>query len=97
MHKVSPESNTSKPAKESRLPAMTASDIVWGGLLLTGAAFEVWALANRQEGDTLSESTRKAFRVRTSKTGRAAFAGVWSAFSFWYLVHILYDVPFPGF
>lgn len=76
---------------------MTSSDYVWGGLIAAGAVFEAWALANRKAGDTLSETTRQAFRVRTSRTGRIVFGTTWSAFSLWYLVHILYDVPFPGF
>lgn len=76
---------------------METSDLVWGGLILAGAVFEAYALANRRQGDTLSETTRQAFRTRTSRTGRILFGSTWAAFSGWYLVHILWDVPFPGF
>lgn len=76
---------------------MNESDFVWLGLILAGAAFETYALVNGRKGDTLSETTRSVFRVRTSRTGRRVFAGLWLAFSGWYLVHILHDVPFPGF
>lgn len=76
---------------------MTTPDILWGGIILLGVALEAVALASRKDGDTLSETTRRAFRVRTSKTGRRVFGVTWGAFSLWYLVHILYDVPFPGF
>lgn len=63
-------------------------DIVWGGLLAVGAAFEVWALRNGRAGDTLSERTRAWFRVRT-RPGAAVFAVAWVGFAGWFLVHIL--------
>jgi hypothetical protein len=51
--------------------------------------FETWALINKRDGDTLSENTRRLFRTRTSKVGRAAFAVGWTGFSAWFLLHIL--------
>lgn len=76
---------------------MTNSDIIWLALIAAGAAFEGYALRNGRKGDTLSETTRSLFRVKTSRVGRVAFGVSWLAFSLWYFVHILYDVPFPGF
>ncbi len=60
--------------------------IVWTAIF---AVAETIALANRRENDTLSETTRRLFRTRTSKVGRAVFAIGWSGFSVWYLLHIL--------
>jgi len=76
---------------------MVASDIVWAALILAGAAFETYALRNAREGDTASEATRKLFRVRTSRAGRWVFGTVWAAWSVWFFLHVLWDVPFPGF
>lgn len=67
---------------------MNAGDAVWGGLILAGAGFEVYALRNARAGDTLSESTRRWFRVHT-KAGAVVFAVSWAAFSLWYGWHIL--------
>lgn len=56
--------------------------LVWA---LTGAAAELYALARKRPGDTLSESFRAVFgkpRVRIW-----AIAG-WVVFSIWFLVHI---------
>lgn len=75
---------------------MSSADLVWGGLLLAGGAYEAYALFTKKPGDTLSETTRKAFRVDTAR-GKIAFGAVWVSFSAWYLVHILWGVPFPGF
>ncbi|MFD7832419.1 hypothetical protein [Streptomyces sp. MJM8645] len=65
-----------------------SADLVWGLLLGTGAAAEVYGLWSREAGDTLSERTRAWFRVRT-KPGRAVFTVVWCGFSVWFLLHIL--------
>lgn len=73
---------------------MTTADFIWGGIIVAGGAFETFALLNRRDGDTLSETTRRAFRTRTTY-GRAAFALSWSAFSVWYLGHILWGWTFP--
>lgn len=74
---------------------MDSAEIVWAGIILAGVSFEAYALANRRNGDTLSEVTRSAFRVKTSKVGRAVFASSWAAFSVWFAGHILYGWPFP--
>lgn len=74
---------------------MSSADWVWGGLLAAGGVYEAVALINRREGDTLSETTRKAFRVRTTG-GKIAFGALWISFSSWFLGHILWGWPFPG-
>ena len=79
---------------------MTIYDACWGGLLLSGVAFEAWALARDKKGDTLSEATRKLFRtgypdrpeVKRSNAGRKIFAVAWVGFSAWYTYHILWQV-----
>ena len=68
---------------------MTESDIVWLGLFLAGAGFEAYTLANGRQDDTLSETTRSLFRVRASRTGRAAFLVAWLGFSGWFAGHIM--------
>ncbi|MEU3527580.1 hypothetical protein AB0E62_27540 [Streptomyces sp. NPDC038707] len=67
---------------------MSTGDVVWGGLILAGAGFEAYALRNARQGDTLSESTRRWFRVHT-KAGAVCFAVSWVGFGVWYLDHIL--------
>jgi len=67
---------------------MGIANVVWGGLLLVGAVVEVWALLNRQAGDTLSERVRAWFHTHT-RPGRWLFAFAWAAFATWFLVHIL--------
>lgn len=61
---------------------------MWGSLIVAGAGFEVYALRTARQGDTLSESTRRWFRVHT-KAGAVAFAVSWVGFGVWYLDHIL--------
>lgn len=68
---------------------MSTADVVWGGLLAAGAVVEVVALRNGRADDTLSESTRRWFRVHTPP-GRVVFAVAWVGFAVWYLVHILW-------
>jgi hypothetical protein len=68
---------------------------VWSGIILAGAAYEAYALVNKRNGDTLSETTRRAFRVRT-RTGAVVFGVLWTSFSGWFLGHILWGWPFPG-
>lgn len=72
-----------------KLGDMTESDIVWSALILAGAAYEVYALASRRPGDTLSETTRGAFRVRSSRLGRTVFLVAWLGFSGWFTGHVL--------
>jgi hypothetical protein len=68
---------------------MTRSDAVWYGILAAGGAYEAHALRHRLNDDTLSAFTRRSFRTRTHRVGRAAFAVSWVGFSAWYLRHIL--------
>ncbi|MER5831231.1 hypothetical protein ABT116_10425 [Streptomyces sp. NPDC002130] len=63
--------------------------IVWALWTSLFALFETWELINRKEGNTLSENTRRLFRIRPSKAGRAAFTVGWLGFSEWFLLHIL--------
>jgi hypothetical protein len=72
---------------------MNTPDAVWGGLIAVGVAFEAYTLRNKRGGDTLSETTRRAFRVHT-KTGKIVFATAWGGFAVWYLGHILYGWDF---
>lgn len=67
---------------------MDTADLIWGGLLLIGAVIEIWALRTAKAGDTLSESTRRWFRVNTP-VGSAVFGVAWVIFSVWFLVHIV--------
>lgn len=74
---------------------METHDYVWGGLILTAAAFEAYALYGSKPGDTFSEVTRRVFRVH-SRTGKIVFAGAWGSFAVWFMGHILWGWPFPG-
>lgn len=67
---------------------VSSADVVWGGLLAAGAAFEVYALVNGRDGDTLSERTRSWFRVRT-RPGAVVFGVTWFVFATWFLFHII--------
>ncbi|MGW3626274.1 hypothetical protein [Streptomyces sp. NPDC000880] len=62
---------------------------IWTVWTVAFAVAETIALVNRREGDTLSETTRRVFRTRTSKAGRAVFAAGWIGFSGWFAIHIL--------
>ncbi|MFG3263429.1 hypothetical protein [Streptomyces bobili] len=61
---------------------------IWIAWTAVFAVAEGIALANKRDGDTLSENTRRLFRTRTS-TGRAVFAVGWFGFSGWFALHIL--------
>lgn len=74
---------------------MDLSDSIWGVITVAGVAFEAYALKNKIEGDTLSEKTRKVFRIHQSKAGRIVFGTGWLAFAGWFWGHILYGWPFP--
>ncbi|MFD5634783.1 hypothetical protein ACFWJM_11670 [Streptomyces sp. NPDC127077] len=63
--------------------------LIWTAWSLTFAMAKGIALANKRDEDTLSENTRRLFRTRTSKVGRAIFAVGWCGFSGWYLLYIL--------
>ncbi|WKX70020.1 hypothetical protein [Streptomyces sp. XD-27] len=67
---------------------MELANAVWGGLLVAGVVFEVWALNNGTSGDTLSERVRAWLRTHT-RPGRALFAVAWTGFAVWFLLHIL--------
>ncbi|MFM9697882.1 hypothetical protein [Streptomyces europaeiscabiei] len=62
---------------------------VWIAWSAVFAVAEGIALANKRDGDTLSENFRRLFRTRTSKVGRAVFAFGWFGFSGWFAIHIL--------
>ncbi len=61
-------------------------DVVWGAVVGTGLAYEVWALRNlpHKHPDTLSATTRRTFRTDTP-VGRLAFGAFW----LWFLGHVL--------
>lgn len=69
--------------------AVEEPDLVWGILLLTGFAYELYALLNKTPGDTLSERTRAWFRTH-KQPGRAIFGVAWLGFAAWFFVHILW-------
>jgi hypothetical protein len=73
---------------------MEISDAIWAGIIGAGVAFEVYALTNGKQGDTLSETTRRTFRTRT-RAGAILFGVAWGSFSIWYLGHILAGWAFP--
>lgn len=75
---------------------MASADWVWAGIIAAGVAFETYALKNGRDGDTLSEVTRSAFRVRT-RAGAILFGVAWTSFSAWYLGHVIWGWDFPGF
>ncbi|MDH6629440.1 hypothetical protein M2271_007276 [Streptomyces sp. LBL] len=66
---------------------------MWAGIWIAWTAVfavaEGIALANKRDGDTLSENFRRLFRTRTSKVGRAVFAVGWFGFAGWLAIHIL--------
>lgn len=66
---------------------MTWPDAIWGVLLLTGAAYELFAIRNCLDGDTLSERLREWLRTRT-RTGRAVFLAAWVVLALWFPLHI---------
>jgi hypothetical protein len=68
---------------------MSTSDIAWGAILSAGLAYEVVALVNKKQDDTLSETTRRWFGTRTP-VGRWAFGVTWVGFATWYFFHILW-------
>lgn len=67
---------------------MTKADAVWLTILAGGLGYEAWTLYSRDVESTLSETTRRTFRVRT-KPGRVLFAVSWSGFALWFLFHIV--------
>jgi hypothetical protein len=67
---------------------VNTGDVVWGGLIVAGAAFETWALRTARQEQTFSASTRRWFRVHT-KAGAVVFAVGWVGFSAWWIDHII--------
>ncbi|MET9528242.1 hypothetical protein [Streptomyces coeruleorubidus] len=65
------------------------SRILWGGWALFFIVYETIALVSKRDDDTLSENTRRLFRVRTSKAGRAVFTVAVAGGAVWFLLHIL--------
>ncbi|MGA5127717.1 hypothetical protein ACPCAG_31000 [Streptomyces pseudogriseolus] len=65
------------------------SALLWGAWAVFFAVYETIALVNRKDDDTLSENTRKLFRIRSSKAGRAVFTVVLGGGAVWFLFHIL--------
>lgn len=59
-------------------------DNVWFGLLITGTAYETWALRGRRREATFSYLTRKHLRTETV-LGRMVFTGI----LVWFWTHIL--------
>jgi hypothetical protein len=66
-----------------------ASPILWSAWAAFFVIYETIALANRKDDDTLSENTRRLFRIRTSKVGRAVFTVILGGGAGWFLLHIL--------
>jgi hypothetical protein len=66
-----------------------SSAFLWSAWALFFAVYEAIALFNKKDDDTLSENTRKLFRVRSSKAGRAIFTVVLGGGAAWFLLHIL--------
>lgn len=73
---------------------MNFSDAIWAGIIGAGIAFEAYALTNSKSEDTLSETTRRVFHTRT-RAGAILFGVAWSAFSIWFLGHIVAGWDFP--
>lgn len=65
------------------------SRILWGTWVAFFVIYETITLVNKQDDDTLSETTRRAFRTRTSKAGRALFTVTIAGGAVWFLFHIL--------
>ncbi|MFF8399822.1 hypothetical protein [Streptomyces sp. NPDC016172] len=66
-----------------------SSRILWGTWVGFFVIYETVALITKRDDDTLSENTRRAFRTRTSKTGRALFTVAVAGGAAWFLLHIL--------
>ncbi|MFJ4988755.1 hypothetical protein ACIP9H_33765 [Streptomyces sp. NPDC088732] len=62
---------------------------IWIAWTIAFALFEGIAIANKRNGDTLSENFRGLFHTRTSKVGRAIFTVGWLGFAGWFALHIL--------
>lgn len=65
------------------------SKILWTSWAAFFVVYETIALFNKKDDDTLSENTRRLFRTRTSKAGRALFTVTLGGAAAWFLLHIL--------
>ncbi|MFE9455995.1 hypothetical protein [Streptomyces californicus] len=65
-------------------------NVIWTTLFAAGAAYEAYAIANKVQGDTLSERVRALFNVKR-KPGRGLFVVAWAGFSVWFLFHIAFS------
>ncbi|KIF04172.1 hypothetical protein PL81_20175 [Streptomyces sp. RSD-27] len=65
------------------------SAVLWTAWAAFFVVYETITLFNRRGDDTLSENTRRLFRIRTSKAGRAVFTVAVAGGSVWFLLHIL--------
>ncbi|RSS97272.1 hypothetical protein EF903_01585 [Streptomyces sp. WAC05292] len=63
--------------------------MLWGAWVGFFLLYEAVTLLNQRDDDTLSENTRKLFRTRTSKAGRAVFTVALAGGTVWFLLHIL--------
>ncbi|MFE0490245.1 hypothetical protein [Streptomyces griseoaurantiacus] len=63
-------------------------NIVWSAILGGAFAFEMYAVFNGRDGDTLSERVRAWFRVST-RSGKAAFVVAWLGLTAWFIPHII--------
>lgn len=64
------------------------ANLVWGSVLAVAAGVEVYAIASKAKGDTLSERVKDWFRTSTPG-GKLGFSVVWVGFAMWFLGHIL--------
>lgn len=61
-------------------------DLVWPAIFAVGGVYELYAILKNK--GTLSERVRIWFHTKTAP-GKVVFAGLWVAFSVWFLIHIL--------
>jgi len=64
------------------------ANAVWAALLVAGVGYEITALRMRQDDATLTRFTRRVARTH-HPMGKAAFTIGWSAFSFWWVSHVI--------
>jgi hypothetical protein len=65
---------------------MRRPSLVWGGLLGSLTALDIYCAYNATEGDSLSECVREWFHTDTPQ-GRAAVVIGWSALTVWVIPH----------
>lgn len=74
-------------------------DYLWGGLLVAGVGFEIWAAAFFRTA-TLTVLTRKIFHTEKKDdstlgetVGRIVFLAIWVPFAVWFTGHIAFRWP----